>query len=122
MRDDDDDNLYDDHLPVRKHTGFGIASFLIAIVVGLAEFAVILVAGVIGAENPNGVDENSKVVMGIGLGVCGGMAVAVCGLGMAVAGLCQSERNKTFAVLGLILNGLIVAGVLFLIVLGMMMG
>ena len=122
MRDYDDDNLYDDHLPARKHTGFGIASFVIAIAVGLAEATLIVVARIIGASNPDGIDENSPLVMGLGLGVCGGMAVAVSGLGMGVAGLCQSHRKKTFAVLGLILNGLVVAGVLFLMVLGAVMG
>jgi hypothetical protein len=45
----------------RKHTGFGIASFAVGIVAGLAEFAVIVVAGSIGASNPDGIDKNSPL-------------------------------------------------------------
>jgi hypothetical protein len=122
MRDYDDDNRYGRRRRARKHTGSGIASFAVAIVAGLTEFTVVGVAFVIGASNPNGVDMNSSLAIGLALGVWSATVFALTGLGLAVAGLCQTRRNNTFAVLGLILNGLVVMCVLFWMIVGVLTG
>jgi hypothetical protein len=106
----------------RKHTGFGIASVVVAAVAGLAELAVFLVAGTTGASNPDGIDMESPLARVLVQGVCGATVGAVAGLGLAVVGLCQTGRKPTFAVLGLVLNGLVVACVVFWMVVGALTG
>jgi hypothetical protein len=54
-------------------------------------------------------------------GVCGASVLSLAGLGLAVTGLCQSRRKTTFAVFGLILNGLVVVCVLFWMIVGVLM-
>jgi hypothetical protein len=119
------DDLYDDGPdgpPVLKHSGFGIASFLIAIAVGLFEFTIFVVAGVLEASQPGGMDENSPEAVLLGLAMFGGVMAAAFGGALAIAGLCQAHRSKVFAILGLILNAAVGLGVLGLIVIGLMMG
>lgn len=113
--------LDDDDLPPRKHSGYGIASFVIAVVVGLLEFVLIVVAGVIEASTPGGMDENSPIAILLGLGLFGGLLADVFGMALGIAGLCQANRSKVFAVLGLVFGTVVLLGVLGLMVLGMLM-
>jgi hypothetical protein len=117
---DDHDNRRRRRRRARKHTGFGIASFVVAIVAGLTEFTVCVVGGHIGASNPNGIDRNSPLMFTLALGVCGATVGALTGIGLAAVGVCQTRRNTTFAVLGLILNGLVVLCVLFWMMVGVL--
>jgi hypothetical protein len=106
----------------RKHTGFGIASFILAIAAGLAEFTVMVGGAVIASSNRNDVAERSPLAIGLALSVCGASVAAVTGVALGVAGLCQSRRKTTFAVLGLVLNGLVLLCVLFWMVVGALNG
>ncbi len=96
--------------PVIKHSGLGIASLILAIVSGLSIFAVLILAGVLQASTPGIMDEESPVVMMIGFAVIGSAGLGLIGLGLGIAGLLQSNRQKVAPVLGLILNGLVVLG------------
>src|SRR5437660_9399161 len=84
-----------------KHTGFGIASFIITLMVGFLAFALMAVAGFLDATTPGGLDEDSPAAMFIGLGLFALVFVDVVGLFLGFAGLFQARRNKTFAALGL---------------------
>ena len=104
------------------HSRMGIASFVLAILVGLGIFAIIVVLGVMETSTPGGVDESSVVVGLLGLGIVLGLLINVVGLGLGVAGAIQRRRKKLFAILGIVLNAVIFLGVLVVIVLGLSLG
>lgn len=104
-----------------KHSGFGVASFIISVAIGIFDFVVIAFAGLVEASEPGGMDEESVVAILIGLFILGGMAANMAGAGLGIAGLVQRDRKKVFAVLGLAFNAAIVFGVIFLMILGSMM-
>ena len=114
--DDDDD---DDEEP--EHSGFGIASFVITCLAGLLEFAVLAYAGLLETATPEGIDEDSIQAMAIGLIMFGGLAVDLLGIGLGIAGLFQSYHRKTFAVLGVVIGGVVLIGVVGLIAVGLAM-
>src|SRR5207237_120752 len=69
----------------------------------------------------NRANRNTAETMGVmtGLFVCGGALASLVGLGLGMAGVFQEDRNRTFAVIGLILNGLIILGTAALFIIGM---
>ena len=109
-----------DEPPPMRHSGFGIASFVIAIGAGLLEFALVVAAGVVEASTPGGMDENSPVAILLGLGLFGGLFAAFVGVVFGIAGVCQSDRRKVFAVLGLVFCSAVLLGVLGLMVIGLL--
>ncbi len=116
---DDDDNF------VRRepgHSVFGIVSFLLVMAVGLLEFCVLVVAGVMSESSPELLDDDSPVSIVLGLGLIGGLALNVVGIALGIAGLCQPRRNKVFAGLGVGIGACLFVGVLLILVLGLLMG
>ena len=104
-----------------RHSGFGIASFVIACVSAVLIFVLLLVAGVIESSTPGGMDEQSPVAIAIGLAAIVFVFLALVGLGLGIAGLFQSERKKVFAVLGTIFGLITVLGTAAIVAVGMMM-
>ena len=104
----------------RRHSGLGIASFVLALAVGFGEFVLVGIAGFMELNTPGGIDEESPVAILLGLLLFGGLAVAFVGLVLGIAGIIQGNRKHVFGILGVIFNGLILLGVLGLMVLGMM--
>jgi hypothetical protein len=102
-----------------KHSGLGIASFAIGLSVGVFECAIVVVAGIIEVSTPGGIDEDSPATMLLGLAILAGLGIALCGVGLGIAGLLQ-RRNKLFAALGVVIGLLVVLGVAGLIVVGLM--
>jgi hypothetical protein len=106
-----------------KHSVFGIASTVIAILAGLEIISVFLVVIAIEARHPGwGDEEDSPAVMLVGLMILGGFAISFVGLVLGITGLVQTDRSKTLPVLGLGLNTVIILGVIGLIVLGVLFG
>jgi hypothetical protein len=81
----------------------------------------IVVAGVMEATTPGGVDEQSPQVMLLGLVILAGMLAALVGAVLAIIGLTERNRYKAFPMVGLLFNGLILLGVIALMVIGMAM-
>ena len=115
--------LYEDFAEVEpaRHSGLGVASFILCLAIGLLELGTFVTAGIMGSNNPGGVDEESAAAALIGLTVLAGIFGAVVGVGLGIGGLMQRNRKKIFGILGLIMNGMIVLGVGFLIVVGMLL-
>ena len=67
----------------------------------MLEFALLVTAGVLDAATPGGIDGNSPVAVLVGMRMFGGLLLDMLGIGLGIAGLCQSHRSKLFAVLGL---------------------
>lgn len=117
------------HLPKRvdpmeplKHSGLGIASFVLALLSGLMIVVVVVIAGVIEASTPGGMDEQSGEAIAIGLSLFAFLGGALVSLGLGVAGLIQGGRKKLFAVLGTVFSGLALLFTLALFVIGLMAG
>lgn len=88
----------------KKQSGLGIASFIIAVFCGIVTFLLFAVAGYMETSTPGGIDEESPVIVLMGLGILGMGFMLLVGAGLGIAALCQSDRNKLFGILGLVLN------------------
>jgi hypothetical protein len=104
-----------------KHSRFGIAAFILGLLIAFGEFALIIVAGIMEITTPGGVDEQSLQVMLLGLVMLAGMLGALVGAVLAIIGLTERNRYKAYPVLGLGINGLILLGVVALMVIGTVM-
>jgi hypothetical protein len=105
-----------------KHSGWGIASFIISIAAGILIFITIVIAGVIGMDTPDALDENETVIGLIGLAILGLMLVDLLAFIFGIVGLLQRDTKKVFAILGIIFSGIILLGTLGLMVLGIAAG
>lgn len=106
---------------VIKQSGPGIASVIIALLSGLAEIILVVTAGIMESVT-GGMDEDAIGTVILGLLVIGGVMLAFVGLVLGIVGLFQSNRKKIFPVIGTIFNFMIIAGVIFLVVLGTIIG
>ncbi len=102
----------------KKHSGIGIASFIISLISGGFIFLLIIIAGVMEASSPTGIDEESAaaVLIGLALFFFGGLSLVSLGLG--IAGLFQQERQKVFAILGTVFSSAILLSTTLLILIG----
>jgi len=104
-----------------KHSGVGITSFIISLVMAIVAFIIVIIAGVLEASSPGGMDENSVAAAVVGLAIFGCIFVQLVALGLGIGGLIQKYRKKLFAILGTAFSGLTIIGVAFLMLVGTMM-
>jgi hypothetical protein len=100
------------------HSGLGTASFIISIPVGILLFVIFVIAGVMETTMPGGMDEESPMVILVGLCMLGLMGLDVIAFGLGIAGLCQRHRRKMFAVLGILFSTMVILGTIALMVIG----
>jgi hypothetical protein len=105
-----------------RHSGLGIASFILSLVVGCFLFLLVVTAGVMEVSTPGGMDENSPLTVVLGLLIIGGMFAALVAFALGVAGLFQPSRAKVFAVLGAVFSALTIAGVGVVMIVGILVG
>ena len=103
-----------------KHSGLGIASTILSVLVAVAIFALVVIAGVLHASTPGGISETSAEAIMVGLGIIGGIVLEFVAFGLGVAGFFQSDRQKLFPVLGTIFSAMTLLGTIGLIILGNM--
>lgn len=103
-----------------KHSGWGIASFVTGIAAGLLLVVLVVVAGVMQASTPGGIDESSASAIIVGLGIMGACVLGLVAIGLGIAGLVQKRRRKLFAVLGVVLPVAELLGIVLLMVIGLM--
>jgi hypothetical protein len=113
-------NIGYDYVPM-KHSGLGVASFIMAMVLGVSDFALLIYAGLAEAGSPGGIDEESVVAIILGLFIIGSVFANVAGIALGIAGVVQRDRQKVFSVLGVVFNSAIVFGMIALMLIGMMM-
>jgi len=106
----------------QKHSGLGIASFIISILSGIAIVLVVIAAGVMETTTPGGIDEESAGAIVVGLLLFAFMGTALMALGLGIAGLVQRGRKKIFAVLGTVFSATALAGTTLLLVVGVAAG
>jgi hypothetical protein len=103
-----------------KHSGPGLASFVIGILSAVGILGVLFAAGVIGVSNPELADqEDSPVLMGIGFGIIGFTGLALVGGLIGLVGVLQPQRKRIFSILGIIFNGVCVALVGVILAIGL---
>ena len=100
-----------------RHSRLGIASFIIAIAVGII-VPIVIIAWAIMAAGKQGQDAEKLIPAGIVMGwtlilaYCGNLT----GLGLGIAAVRQKDRNRIFAIIGLCLNAAgSVIGTLFVV-------
>jgi hypothetical protein len=103
-----------------KHSGLGIASTVLSVLIGIAIFALVVIAGVLHTTTPGGLTETSPAAIIVGLGIIGGIILDIVALGLGIAGLTQQNRQKIFPILGTLFSSLTLLGTIGLIVLGNM--
>jgi len=101
-----------------KHSGLGVASFVIALCAGGFELIVVAIAGILEVTSPTGLNENSMAAVVVGIAMFLGLGLCCFGLGLATGGLVAKDRLRSFAILGFIFNCAIIIGTVGLILLG----
>jgi len=87
-----------------RHSGFGIASFVISLVAGFYGFIFAAVTVAILTMVPRRIAERPWVVGVTVLFLIFGLGVGLLGIELGITGLIQKERKKTFAGFGLVFN------------------
>jgi hypothetical protein len=103
----------------QKHSGLGIVSFISSLISGALLFVIIAIAGVMEVSNPDGVDEESPVVIFLGLCMFAFLFAALVAMVLGIGALFQRDRNKIFAVLGAVFSACAFFGTLLLILIGL---
>jgi len=105
-----------------RHSGIGIASFIISLVIFVFFILLFAGAGFIGVAASGQISETSPVIMMIGLLAIIGLVVCLIGIGLGIGGFFQKNRKRIFSILGLSFNALVFFGVVILIIIGNSMG
>lgn len=101
-----------------KHSGIGIASFIMCIVAFVSIFVVVIIAGVLEESTPGGLSETSPQAMIIGLLVILFALLDLIALVLGIVGLAQRNRKKLFAILGTLFSSITIIGSVGLFILG----
>ncbi len=106
----------------KKHSGFGIASFAMALTFAIGLLALVITAGVIETNTPGGMDEESTTAIIIGLLLFAGVFAEILALILGIVGVAQSSRKKVFGILGICVSMLTMFCIAALMVIGMTAG
>lgn len=85
----------------QKHSGIGIASFVISTAAGFLALVVSSIASVLEDSTPGGLDKNSVGYVMTGFGLIGLIIAEFVALGLGIGGLFQKERKKIYAIMGM---------------------
>jgi hypothetical protein len=121
--------VYEHNLPPKlKHSGLGIASFVLFVAMAVL-FVVLVISLVVQTADLVGLEgetlapeelaarfEDAPELLVLSFLMFGTVIGNIIGLILGIIGIVQKERKKVFAILGTILNGLVVAMLLFFVV------
>ena len=96
----------------------GIASFIISIAMAIILLFLIVVAGVVVAASPGGINTEAAGVFILGLSIIGCLIADLGALGLGIAGCVQKTRKKIFAILGVVFSSVVFVGTGLLIIIG----
>ena len=105
-----------------KHSGLGIASFILSIIAGIFIFIIMIIAGAMEASTPGGIDEESVEAVLVGLFLFAFMFLSLVALGLGIFGAVQAERKKVFAIIGIVFSSITLLGIVFIMILGSAIG
>ena len=101
------------------HSRLGIASFIISIAAGILIFMLVVIAGVMEASAPGGMDEDSPAAVMIGLFIFALLGASLVALCLGIAGVLQADRNRVFAILGTLFSVGSFLFTIFIMILGL---
>jgi hypothetical protein len=101
----------------RKDSGLGLASLIIAVVIGELGILACVLAGIF-YPVPGSLRADSPLAIALGRGMLGGAAVSFLGLALGLGGLFHAPRQTRYAVVGVVANSLILIGVAVLTLIG----
>jgi hypothetical protein len=107
---------------MRKNAGLGLASFALALTIGVYDILLIVFASIVETGTPGAMDEDSVIAIVVGLLILAGLASNMLGIALGIGGLFQNDRKKVFSVLGTTFNSAIILGIIGLMVLGAVAG
>ncbi|MFM2480302.1 hypothetical protein [Celerinatantimonas sp. YJH-8] len=109
-------------MTVQKHSGVGIAAFVISIISLLFIFFLMFLLGIMTTAVAAHRSALSTGILLISFLSIVPLLMNLVALGLGIAGLLQRDRKKIFPILGTILSGIIVISLLSMIVLGIVHG
>ena len=105
--------------PPLKHSGPGIASFVISLVALLGYIISFIIVGVMASSILNEFGElsndSSQAFLFLGLAILGLAALNVIGVVLGIIGISIRNRRKIFGIIGTIINGVIILVFMLLI-------
>ena len=105
----------------KPHGWVGIIAFLLSLFSFFGMFVLIIVAGVVGASNPEIVEnETHPFIIVVGLCMIGITMLAVFALAMGIASLFFANQKKLFGILGITFSLLLLGSSVMLFVIGSM--
>ena len=102
-----------------KHSGIGIASFSMSVGILIVTFVLVVVAGVMEASTPGGINEVSPAAIMLGLSIIGMVLLNIVAFGLGIGTMFQKDRKKLFGILGMSFSALTIVGIISLIMFGM---
>jgi hypothetical protein len=102
----------------KKHSGLGIASFIISIVSSILMFVVFSIGAYLDVSTPGGISEESTEAVLIGLFTFFLIGALLVAFGLGIGALFQKNRNKIFAILGVLISVITTVGTVAIMILG----
>ena len=109
------------NIEVKKHSGFGIASFAVSLALGVGMLALFIIAGVLESSTPDGMDEESTAAIVIGLLIIGTLFGQFLALVLGIVGVAQSSHKRIFGILGISISGIMLFLTLSVMFIGLTM-
>ena len=109
------------NIEVKKHSGFGIASFAVSLALGVGMLALFIVAGVLEASSPDGMDEEGAAAIIVGLLIIGAILGQLLALVLGIIGVAQSSHMRIFGILGISISSIVLFLTLSLMFIGLTM-
>jgi hypothetical protein len=101
----------------RGHSGLGIASLVLGVVAGVAACVFFVVAGVLGSSSS--MNQGPLLAVAVGVGMILVVMTTSFASGLAVGGLVQKDKSKAFAIIGLVVNILLILSLFALMLVGL---
>lgn len=88
----------------KKHSGFGISSFIISLANGGLTFLAFMGAGVLEVTSGGTLSENNSLLVVIGMFIILCVIISLIGLVLGIVGLLDKTKKKVFPLLGTLFN------------------
>jgi len=109
-------------MQAKKHTKLGIASFVTSIASGAFIFLLVVIAAMMEASTPGGMDEQSVEAVMVGILLFAFIGTSFIALGLGISGLLRKDTKKLFAILGIVFSSATLLSTLSLVLIGLASG
>lgn len=104
------------HINEPKHSGLGIASFIISIGSGVIIILLYITSVLLGISTAGGIHYSTATIIGLFINLFWGGSFLALGLG--IGGLIPKEKKKVFSILGTVFSSVTIVITFFLTLLG----